>query len=92
MIPDHPRATYKLGLGYARVKMNGEALEMFKEACRLNPNERDYHWRLGAQLIRMGRILEGLPSIQNALLIDPNHQDSLEILAKYTDLNKVAEQ
>lgn len=92
LIPDHPRATYKLGLGYARVKMNGEALEMFKEACRLNPNERDYHWRLGAQLIRMGRILEGLPSIQNALLIDPNHQDSLEILAKYTDLNKVAEQ
>jgi tetratricopeptide (TPR) repeat protein len=83
LVPDHPRATYKLGLGYARVKMDERALEMFKETCRLNPNERDYHWRLGIQLIRMGRVSEGLPSIKAALSIDPQHQDSLEILSKY---------
>ncbi|MDD2759957.1 MAG: GSCFA domain-containing protein [Methylomonas sp.] len=83
LVPGHPRATYKLGLGYARVKMHDKALEMFKEACRLNPNERDYHWRLGVQLIRMGRVSEGIPCIKAALSIDPEHQDSLEILAKY---------
>ena len=82
--PGHPRATYKLGLGYARVKMNNEALEMYYSAVQLNPGERDYHWRLGVQLIRMGKVVDRLVSVRAALDIDPNHIDSLEIVAKYS--------
>ncbi len=74
----HPRTTYKLALGYARLKMNQEALAMFYEAAQLDPSEPDYHWRLGVQLIRMGNRGDGLLHVKKALELNPNHVGALE--------------
>ncbi len=84
MVPDQPRATYKLGLGYARLKMNDKALDLFKSAYRMNPLEPDYPWRLGAQLIVMGEVEQGVEYARKALELKPDHIDAREIVSKYS--------
>ncbi len=79
----HARATYKLALGYARLKMNEQALEMFYEARRLNPAEPDYHWRLGIQLVRMGRRDEGVGCFKKTLELNAAHANALEAMSSF---------
>ena len=81
--PDHPRAIYKLGLGLARCKLDNEALQEFIRAHEINPIEPDYCWRLGVQYIRVGENDLGLNYVRKALLLDPMHQNSLEVINKY---------
>lgn len=79
----HARATYKLALGYARLKMNEQALAMLYEARCLNPAEPDYHWRLGMQLMRMGRREEGLDCIRKTLELNSNHASALDAMRSF---------
>jgi len=85
MIPVYPSAVYKLGMIYAKAEMGSQALEMFRLACKLFPAERDYHWRLVEQCIRMGIPAESVTHARKVLEIDPAHPESLKVIEKYGD-------
>lgn len=82
LAPDDARIAYKLGLGYGRLKRDAEALEMFQKVLGLDQSDPDYHWRLGAQLMRMGRQSEVRPYLEAALKLKPDHVNALADLEK----------
>ena len=64
------------GIVEARLKLNDEALESFKDALLLRDNYALAHNNLGKLLGDMGRMEESLQSFDAAIKIDPNYQDA----------------
>ena len=48
------------------------AVECYREAVTLKPQDAALHANLGAALARQGRLAEAIPEFEKALLIDPN--------------------
>jgi tetratricopeptide (TPR) repeat protein len=53
-----------------------EAVEVFKEAMRLNPKDDDVHYNLGLALARLGKYEESIQQYQEALRIFPNYAEA----------------
>lgn len=72
--PNNARLNYMLGVGYSRIRDQKNSLYFLQEAWRLDPSVADYHWRLGAAMLKQKRFQEASKLFTSALAIDPDHK------------------
>ncbi len=67
-----PKSRALLANAYARLGRNEEALDEFRRAMRMNPNDPALHDACGFVLARMGRTHEAADASPRAIAIDPS--------------------
>ncbi|MBN2020937.1 MAG: tetratricopeptide repeat protein [Sedimentisphaerales bacterium] len=65
-------AHFNLGLVYREQKKYEEAIEQFRQAAALAPNDAEAHYELGDLLEKQGRLEEAAEQFSEAIGIDPN--------------------
>ena len=63
---------FSLGLVAYQLGKKEEALQNFKQAAELNPNDNDAWYFVGATLATLGRVEEAIPAIDYSLKISPD--------------------
>lgn len=71
LAPEVARAHYKLGLGLARLRRNGEALKCFLSAAALERDNVEYLTRLGHQFNRTQQFEKAATTYHRVLALDP---------------------
>ena len=69
--PQDPQAYYNLGLQYAILGKDKEAVKAFKQALKLKPDYAEAYRRLGSALSKERRLDEAIGWTEKALAIDP---------------------
>ena len=64
---------FYLGIAHADLGKHQEAIESFKQAIRLDPDDADAHLNLGAAYGELGKWKESIKSFKQALRIDPDY-------------------
>ena len=72
--PAYGPALFNLGLAYADIGKNAEAINTLREAARVSPKDAKVLFSLGKVLAADGKTEEGAKLIADALKIDPTLQ------------------
>ena len=80
--PGKSRAQDNLGLAYAHLGRDAEALPRFSEAVRLDPLNVRARNNVGVALARLGRLEEARAAFNAALGINPRHAESVYNLGR----------
>jgi len=67
---------FTLGVALVREQRVPEAVQVFEEVLRLQPDFTDAHFQLGNALCKLGKVDEAVAQYQEALRIDPRHADA----------------
>jgi tetratricopeptide (TPR) repeat protein len=70
-----------LGVAIARVGDQTAAVEKFRKATELDPNDADYHFNLGVSLDRLGDVEGAVRQLQQCLTLSPNDGEAKSTLA-----------
>ncbi|MBX3414748.1 MAG: tetratricopeptide repeat protein [Pirellulales bacterium] len=80
--PDNPDVRTGYGRVLVKQKKFESALEQFREAVRLAPNEAVSHQLLGTMLFDMGRYDEAVPELTKSLELNPEKGDAQATLGR----------
>jgi tetratricopeptide (TPR) repeat protein len=69
-----------MGRAYNKLNEDEDALDAFREAVELNPEDTEYQTELGAILIKLARYREAIAPLKKALELDPGNMEALELL------------
>ena len=79
--PDLASNHYMLGVAYANVNRNEEAMQAFRAAIKLAPQDPDAWHYLSIQLFRLNRPAEALAALRNGLASAPKNAQMMSMLA-----------
>ena len=74
--PDYALALLYYGVVYDELGMHKEAIEAFKQAIRINPDDADAHNNLGVVYHKLGMHKEAIEAYKEAIRINPDHADA----------------
>ncbi len=74
--PYYVDAHYNLGVVYGESGNLTEAIESYKQAIRIDPDDALAHYNLGVAYGELGRLAEAIESYQQAIRIDPDDVDA----------------
>jgi tetratricopeptide (TPR) repeat protein len=78
--PDLASNRYMLGVAYANVNRNEEAMEAFRTAVKLAPQDADAWQYLSIQLFRLNRAAEAMTALRTGLNVAPKNIEMLSLL------------
>ena len=70
----------RLGLAWAIVGRNDDALQSLAEAVRIDPSTASTHLNYAVTLAQAGRMAEALAEAQAALQIEPNYENAKRLI------------
>ncbi len=70
-----------IGNAYYKSEKYQEAIESYKQALRIDPNDIEAHNNLGATYGNSGKYEEAIESFKQAIRIDPDYAEALLISA-----------
>jgi tetratricopeptide (TPR) repeat protein len=79
--PDLASNRYMLGVAYANANRTEEAMESFRAAVKLAPQDADAWQYLSIQLFRLNRAVEALAALRSGLAAAPRNVEMLSLLA-----------
>lgn len=80
--PDLASNRYMLGVAYANLNRSEQAIEAFRAAIRLAPQDADAWQYLSIQQFRLGRLNEAVTSLRSGLAVAPKSVEMLALLAE----------
>lgn len=80
--PELADAYIGIGIVFDLQGKTGQAIAYFQKAISLQPNNDNFHHVLGEALFKIERFVESELALEKALQINPQSEDSIEILAK----------
>lgn len=90
--PSNPRAHYNFGMALCAVDKADQAIEQFREAIALNPQEAQAYVNLGATLMGRDELPEAVLQLRRALALNPGsveaHNDLGAVLCKQGDYDQ----
>lgn len=91
-VPGYAQAHYNLGVRYHQSGRIAEAMDQYREALRVRPNDPDTHNNLGVALLASGRAEEAVGHYHQALRANPNYSSAhYNMGLALQSLGKVAE-
>lgn len=75
-LPNSARAHHKYGLVLTDAHRDSEAIEQFRAALNLTPNDQDVRYSLGQALLNQGRFAEAATELEQALRKDPRNANA----------------
>jgi len=80
-------AYFKIGFCYGKLKSYAKAIEAFKQAVRINPDDAKAHYNLGCAYYDLGLYREAIEAYKQAIRIDPDDAiANLNLGCAYYDL------
>jgi len=80
-------AYFKIGFCYGKLKSYAKAIEAFKQAIRINPDDAKAHYNLGCAYYDLGLYREAIEAYKQAIRIDPDDAiANLNLGCAYYDL------
>ena len=70
------RLITNLGHAYVNSGMDKEAIESYRQAIRINPDDAEAHYNLGHAYERSGMDKEAIESYRQAIMINPDDADA----------------
>ncbi|MEP7274362.1 MAG: tetratricopeptide repeat protein, partial [Acidobacteriota bacterium] len=80
--PDLASNRYMLGVAYANLNRNDEAIEAFRAAVKLAPQDADAWQYLSIQQFRSGKLNEAMASLRSGVAVAPKNVEMLALLAE----------
>jgi tetratricopeptide (TPR) repeat protein len=82
--PDHWRALYNYGVTNANLKRWPDALNAYRKALAISPNDARLHANVGWTLIELGQHIEADRELQIAVRLDPSlHTERAYLNSRY---------
>ena len=88
-IKDDSAMRTNLANAYAQVKQYDKAIENYKHAIMLSPDNASAHCNMGYSLMQVGKLDEAVTEFQNALKIDPNMTQARQDLAAISQVRGI---
>ena len=79
----------RLGIALRRKGRYLEAIEEYKRAVKLDPEDEAIYYNMGRAYLEADRKRDAISSFKKALEIDPNFKECKEMLEKVEGTNKV---
>ena len=87
--PNYAMAHFYLGLAFERLSRGNEAIEAYKEAIRIEPDDPDFYYNLGVSYIRLGNHNEAIKAFKQTVRIKPDDAKAILNLGySYSELNR----
>lgn len=75
-----PGAMINEGVARARAQKHAEAIELYRRAIRLDPDEPIAHFDLALSLLQLGQEAEAQVELERAIALDPKNDNARELL------------
>src|SRR5690606_24747905 len=80
-----------MGLAYYRMQRQEDALRLFKEATKVDPNDATARYNEACVLARLGRVEQAIGSLQEAITLDPRLVHTARKDADFANMNSNAD-